>query len=145
MDNNELLHLLKKEGYRLTQARKQVIRILTTNKQFLGAYDIHNLLEQENIHIGVASIYRVLDLLKRLDVLRSEEFSASGEKYRLETKETQHEHSHQVICSQCGRQDEWMGECPVASLAERLEHDSGYHIEEHWLRFFGVCPECQEL
>lgn len=145
MDYKAILELLSEKGYRLTQARKEVIRILTTNTQFLGAYDIHNLLKNENVHIGVTSIYRVLDLLKKLDLVRSEEFSAGGERFRLETNKDQHEHSHQLICSQCGRQEEWIGECPITGLAEKLEQKSGYQIEEHWLRFFGLCPQCQEL
>lgn len=144
MEYNEIIQLIQAKGYRLTDPRKKVIRILTSHSDFLGAYDIHNLLQQENVPIGVASIYRVLSLLKSLGLLRSEEFSAGGEKYRLESLTSHHHHSHQLICSQCGRTEEWIGECPISNIAGKLEQDSGYQIEEHWLRFFGVCPFCRK-
>lgn len=143
MEFEEILKNIQKEGHRLTFARKNVIRILCNHSDFLGAYDIHHLLEQEEIHIGVASIYRVLGMLKALGLIKSEEFSSGGEKFRLETKHSHPHHSHQLICSQCGRTEEWAGDCPIATLAQKLEVDSGYQIEEHWLRFFGVCPLCQ--
>lgn len=144
MDYNEIIQLIQERGYRLTSARKQVIGILTTHTEFLGAYDIHYLLEQRNTHIGVASIYRVLDLLKNLGLLKSEEFGVGSVKFRLESKDAHHQHSHQLICSQCGRTEEWMGECPISNIAHELEKDSGFQIDEHWLRFFGVCPLCKE-
>ncbi|AGA69520.1 Fe2+/Zn2+ uptake regulation protein [Desulfitobacterium dichloroeliminans LMG P-21439] len=144
VNTDDIIQLIQERGYRLTSARKKVIGILANHSEFLGAYDIHHLLEQENTHIGVASIYRVLDLLKSLGLLKSEEFGAGGEKYRLENKHSHHHHSHQLICSQCGHTEELLGECPISHIADKLEQDSGYQIEEHWLRFFGVCPLCRD-
>ena len=143
MEEKDIIQLLQAKGYRLTSARKNVIHILATHHEFLGAYDIHDLLEKRNIHIGIVSIYRVLELLKSLSLLKSEEFSAGGEKYRLLGTHN-HQHSHQLICSQCGRTEEWQGDCPISSIASKLEQDSGYEIEEHWLRFFGKCPMCRK-
>lgn len=143
MDSNEIIQLIQEKGHRLTIARKQVIHVLCSHSEFLGAYDIHHLLEKDGIHIGVASIYRVLGMLKNLGILKSEEFSSGGEKFRLEARHSHsHLHSHQLICSQCGRTEEWAGECPISNL-KKLENESGYQIEDHWLRFFGVCPRCQ--
>lgn len=144
MKYDDIIQLIQEKGYRLTSARKKVIFTLTTHSEFLGAYDIHNILKQENSPIGVASIYRVLELLKSLGLLKSEEFSVGGEKFRLENPETHHHHSHQLICSQCGRTEEWVGECPISNIAAKLEQESGYQIDEHWLRFFGVCPLCKD-
>lgn len=143
MEFEEILKNIQNEGHRLTFARKNVIRILCTHSDYLGAYDIHHLLEQDEIHIGITSIYRVLGMLKTLGLIKSEEFSSGGEKVRLETKHSHLHHSHQLICSQCGRTEEWAGDCPIATIAQKLEVDSGYQIEEHWLRFFGVCPLCR--
>jgi Fur family zinc uptake transcriptional regulator/Fur family ferric uptake transcriptional regulator len=145
MEFNEIIQLIQERGHRLTSARKQVIRVLCSHSGFLGAYDIHHQLEEEGVHIGVASIYRVLGMLKTLGILRSEEFSTGGEKFRLEPKHSHpHQHSHQLICSQCGRTEEWAGECPISNVTRKLESDSGFQIEDHWLRFFGVCPHCQD-
>lgn len=143
MEFEEIIERIQKSGYRLTAARKQVIHILCTHSDYLGAYDIHHLLEKEKIHLGVVSIYRVLGMMKSLGLLKSEEFGSSGEKFRLVAKFPHLHHSHQLICSQCGRMEEWAGDCPISGISRKLERDSGYQIEDHWLRFIGLCPHCK--
>lgn len=141
MTYEEILETLRRKGFRLTAARKYVIEVLYQHYDYLGAYDIHHLLEATGIHTGIASIYRVLEMLQNLNMLQQEEFSQGGIRYRLH-RSPQH-HSHQLICSRCGRTEE-LGECPLSHWARRLEQDSGYAIQEHWLRFFGICPDCQK-
>lgn len=142
MEYDEMIHLIQAKGNRLTLARKHVIQLLYSHTNYLGAYDIHHLLEAEDIHIGVSSVYRVLDMLKALGLLKQEEFGVNGERFRLELQHSQHLHHHQLICSECGRSEEWSGNCPVSAVTKKLESDSGYQIEDHWLRFFGRCPDC---
>ncbi len=134
----ELTALLRTRGYRLTSARVQVTRILCDAQGYVGAYEIYNTLKQQGINVGVASVYRVLELLCQLNLVQREEFGAGGEKFRLSQKG----HTHQLICSECGVAREF-GNCGILPLAQDLESTSGFKIHEHWLRFFGLCPNCQ--
>ncbi|HEX3015293.1 MAG TPA: Fur family transcriptional regulator [Desulfobacteria bacterium] len=129
---------LREHGYRLTEARSQVIRVLCNSSDYIGAYDIHNTLKSQGASIGLVSVYRVLELLCHLGLVQSEEFGAGGEKFRL----NRGRHTHQIICSICGVAKEF-GNCGIGDLAQDLEEASGYKIKDHWLRFFGVCPTCQ--
>jgi len=141
MTYEEVVSQLQKQGYRLTAARRHVIAALCSHPQFLGAYDIHHVLELNGIHIGVSSVYRVLELLETMALLQREEFGSGSERFRLRAGHTHH-HAHQLVCSRCGRTEEFAG-CPLQSWAQNLESQSGYRIQEHWLRFFGLCPHCQ--
>lgn len=141
MTYEEIIETLRRKGFRLTSARKHVIEVLYRHHDYVGAYDIHHLLEAEGIHTGISSVYRVLEVLQSLNLLQQEEFGQGGIRYRLQ-RSPQH-HSHQLICSRCGRTEE-LGECPLSQWARRLEEDSGYAIQEHWLRFFGLCPTCKK-
>ncbi|MHB1651212.1 MAG: Fur family transcriptional regulator [Desulfitobacteriaceae bacterium] len=141
MNYEEITKFLRQHGYRLTEARKHVIDVLCQHHKYLGAYDIHHILEETGIHTGIASIYRVLDMLDSLEILQREEFGQGGIRYRL-LKPAQH-HSHQLICSKCGQTQE-VKNCPLANWAKNLESESGYQILEHWLRLFGLCPNCRE-
>jgi Fur family transcriptional regulator, ferric uptake regulator len=134
----KLTEQLRSHGYRLTGARVQVTRILCEAPGYLGAYHIYNALKQQGINVGVASIYRVLELLCQLNLVQREEFGSGGEKFRLSQKG----HTHQLVCSECGVAKEF-GNCGVNPLAKDLEISSGFKIHEHWLRFFGLCPTCQ--
>lgn len=138
MDFQQINSELRHKGYRLTEARTQVCRVLCDSTEYMGAYDIYSTLKSQGINVGVASIYRVLDLLDGLNLLQREEFGASGEKFRL----FGNRHTHQLICSGCGIAKEFAN-CGIHSLAESLEDSSGFKIHDHWLRLFGLCPNCQ--
>jgi Fur family transcriptional regulator, ferric uptake regulator len=140
MKFEEILQYIQQQGYRLTSARKRIIQVLCDNSEYLGAYDIHHILEQKNIHVGVVSIYRVLEMLSSIDLVQREEFGTGGERFCL--KNAAERHAHQLICTKCGQSKE-LGECPIRHLAKNIESQSGYRIQNHWLRFFGLCPHCQ--
>lgn len=141
MNYEEIIQHIQQQGYRLTAARKHVIHALCHQTEYLGAYDIHHLLEQSDIHVGIVSIYRVLEVLNNLGLLQREEFGSGGERFRLINMSDQH--AHQLICTKCGR-TEALESCPISHMAQNLELKSGYRIQEHWLRFFGLCPHCQD-
>ena len=137
-DNSSMLEALQGRGFRLTAARARVINVICEDNGYLGAYDIYNTLKAKNIKVGLASIYRILDLLCELGLLQREEFGSSGEKFRT----IQEQHTHQLICSRCGEAKEFSN-CGIAKLTSNLENSSGFKINEHWLKFFGLCPGCQ--
>lgn len=141
MKYEELIRHVQEHGYRLTAARKHVIKVLCDNHQYLGAYEIHGFLEKQGLHIGVASVYRVLQLLNSLSLLQREEFGSAGERFRLGTSDQVH--AHQLVCSKCGQMQEF-ADCPISGMAKKVESESGFRIHEHWLRFFGLCPHCQK-
>lgn len=138
-DYAQIMDHLRTRGYRLTTARASVVRALCSADTFLGAYDIYHGLKAGDTKVSVASIYRVLSLLWELGLVRKEEFGAGGEKFRL----LQAGHTHQLICSGCGIAKEFAN-CGIAGLATKLEGASGYKIHDHWLKFFGLCPKCQD-
>lgn len=140
MNYEEILQHIHQQGHRLTSARKHIIQVLCSHTDYLGAYDIYHLLEQNGIHVGIVSIYRVLEMLNNFGLLQKEEFCSGGERFRLINPV--HQHAHQLICTKCGRSKD-LGDCPISHFAQTLELQSGYRIQNHWLRFFGLCPLCQ--
>lgn len=140
MNYEDILQDIQQRGYRLTSARKHIIQVLCNHRDYLGAYDIHHILEQNGTHVGVVSIYRVLEMLNTFGLLQKEEFGSGGERVRLINPAEQH--AHQLICIKCGRSKE-LGDCPISHFAKTIELQSGYRIQNHWLRFFGLCPLCQ--
>ncbi|MDP4126769.1 MAG: Fur family transcriptional regulator [Bacillota bacterium] len=140
MNYEEILQHIHQKGYRLTSARKHIIQILCTQSDYLGAYDIYHLLEHNGTHVGIVSIYRVLEMLNDFELLQKEEFGSGGERFRLMSPAEQH--AHQLICTKCGRSKE-LDDCPISYFAKTIELQSGYRIQNHWLRFFGLCPLCQ--
>jgi len=51
-------------------------------------------------------------------------------------------HEHLLVCTSCGLVEFFMGD-DQASLVHRVERDSGYVVDDHWLQLFGLCKQCQ--
>ena len=141
MKYEKILKSIQEQGYRLTCARRQVIQVLCQHDEYLGAYDIHHILEENDLHVGVASVYRVLEMLKTIGLVQSEEFGSGGERFCLKNTDAK-QHAHQLICTKCGRSEE-LDDCPLKQFSHSVESESGFLIQNHWLRLFGLCPHCR--
>ncbi len=60
---------LKKAGYRITQARRSLLEVLSETKRPLHAAEIHELLEENKQAIDLVSVYRILEVLLDLGLV----------------------------------------------------------------------------
>ena len=126
-----LINTLKKAGYKITTGRKSVLDYLFKAGKPVSLKDIQN----EIPDIDFASIYRIINLLLELKVVRKVNF---GEKYlRYELEEENHPHHHHIVCTKCG----CIKKIDVCIVAE-LEKETNYKILDHNMEFFGLCPKC---
>ncbi len=131
---------LRAEGYRSGGARTAVIEVLAEQDCCLGAQEIFDLLrERGGRKVGIASVYRVLELLASLGLVQRVELGAVAARY--EPVHPDGDHHHHVVCDDCGR---------IAAFAdERLEHALddlserlGYEIAGHDVVLHGACGDC---
>lgn len=134
---------LQSQGYKLTPQREATVRILLENEEdHLSAEDVFMLVKQIAPEIGLATVYRTLELLSELHVVEKINFGDGVARYDLRTDTAKHHHHH-LICVQCGRMDEiredWLG-----SLEERLDREYNFTVSDHRLDFHGICSRCNE-
>jgi Fe2+ or Zn2+ uptake regulation protein len=134
------LDRLHASGYRLTGPRYVVASILASSDRALNAQEIFDLARQSYPSIGLVSIYRTLEKLEELhliqrvhDPLRCQAYIAAFEG-----------HQHLLICQECGLVEFFVGD-DLGALVSRVERESGFTIQEHWLQFFGICGNCREM
>ncbi len=130
---------LEREGYRTGTARRTVVELLGRQHCCLSAKEITEALRAEGSQVGLASVYRALELL---DTLRLVQRLDAGEGVvRYEPADTGEGHHHHIVCDGCGDvaayEDEGL-ERAIHSLAGRLSWDVGSH--DVVLR--GRCPGC---
>ncbi len=136
-----ILARLQERDYKLTPQRQLVVQTLLRNpEKHLSAEDVYHLVRQENPDIGLATVYRTLDLLSELDVLRKIEFGDGRTRYEL--REQAHHHHH-LICTACGKVEEF-GEDLLEALEEQVARQSGFRVTDHQVKFYGLCRACQE-
>lgn len=139
---DQILERLQEKDYKLTPQRQLVVQILLGNMdKHLSAEDIYHLVKRENPDIGLATVYRTLELLSDLEILQKIDFGDGRSRY--EFREAAHHHHHHLICTSCGRVEEF-----AEDLLEALEHQvaarSGFRVTDHQVKFFGLCRDCQD-
>lgn len=131
---------LERAGYRAGAARLAVVDLLARQDCCLSAKEIADRLESEGSEIGIASVYRALEVLDSLALVQR--LDAGEGVVRYEPAAPSGDHHHHVVCDKCGRvtafEDEDL-EQAIHSLSERLDHRIGGH--DVVLR--GTCPLCR--
>jgi Fur family ferric uptake transcriptional regulator len=130
---------LSEAGHRAGGAREAVVGLLARQSCCLSAQEISDRLRESGSDVGIASIYRALDLLGEMGLVQRVEFGEGAA--RFEPVVPGGEHHHHAVCDKCGRvtafEDERL-EQQLERLAGRLRHSmSGHDIVIH-----GDCARC---
>jgi Fur family ferric uptake transcriptional regulator len=131
---------LNQQGMRLTRPRQEVADILKASKAPLTPQTIHQRAIERNCDIGLVSVYRTLDLLLELDLVRRVHGQDGCHGYVLASPG----HHHHLICHKCGKAVEFSGSSDLSDFVKRIEEKTGFTIDEHILQLYGICQECQE-
>lgn len=128
---------LKRCGLKITQQRLLVAeKIFALNSHFTVDSLAESLKEHKN-EISRATIYRIVSLMVEAGQLTEHHFNQSVKVYEHIPKKEHHDH---VVCTDCGRIDEFVDEDierMQLEIAERL----GYRLADHALNLYGVCQE----
>lgn len=133
---------LHEESFKLTPQREATLRVLLENEEaHLSAEEIFMLVKQKAPDIGLATVYRTLDLLCELKIIEKLNFGDGVARYEFRSDDHPHHHHH-LICLKCGTLFEI--EDLLDDLEERVEREHGFKIVDHRVSFLGYCTSCQE-
>jgi len=132
--------------HRLTPQRRLVLEIFMENlERHLSAEELYQISREKGEEIGLATIYRTLELLEELGLLQKMNFGDGRSRYELvpmELLERNHHHHHHLICLTCGAILE-VEEDLLSQLERVVEEKHSFQITNHYLQFFGYCPSCR--
>jgi Fur family ferric uptake transcriptional regulator len=127
--------------YRLTPQRALILRLLFAHQgEHLSAEELHALVGQTNPEVGLATVYRTLELLTGLRVIKGVDLGDGRARYEL-LGEARHSHHH-LLCLSCGRVEE-VGEDLLERLEQAVEAEHGFAILDHQVKFTGLCRACR--
>jgi Fur family ferric uptake transcriptional regulator len=124
-------------GPRPTRQRLAVLEALGSVGDFRSAQEVHELLASAGSGVGLATVYRTLQLYADqgdVDVLRRED----GEAIYRRCSETHH---HHLVCRSCGATVEVEGPA-VERWTTAMAAEHGYTAVSHTLEIFGTCGAC---
>lgn len=146
LDKKEFENLLRKKGLRVTPQRLAVLTVLSQNLDcHLTAEEIYDLVKKSRPEIGLATIYRTVQLLLELKVIDRIQLDDGYVRYELghiyENKEGHHH--HHLICLSCGRVSSFQGDL-LEGFEKEMEKKTGFQIQDHDVKLYGYCVDCQK-
>jgi Fur family transcriptional regulator, ferric uptake regulator len=130
---------LDRAGYRSGGARRAVIELLGRQDCCLTAQEIFDGLRSEGRTVGIASVYRVLDLLGERGFVQRIDVGAGMA--RFEPVHSSGEHHHHLVCEKCGKVDSFADEGLERAL-HKVEGRTGYSVAGHDVVLRGACANC---
>ena len=100
----DLKKRLQARQHKMTPQRQIVLQIFLDHPgEHLSAEDVHGILRDNKSEIGLATVYRSLELLSELGILQKMEFGDGCSRYEVNTTDPSSHHHHHLICTKCGR------------------------------------------
>jgi Fur family transcriptional regulator, ferric uptake regulator len=131
---------LEREGYRMSGPRSAVVETLDDLGCSVTAKEIADRLHERGQDVGVASIYRTLDLLDRLRLAKRVDAAEGIARY--EPIDPSGDHHHHLVCESCGEVTAFEDrdlEQAIAEVSRRVD----YAVDAHDVTLRGECPACR--
>ena len=134
------LDTLHRKGLRNGGARRAVIELLGEQDCCLTAQEIFDRLRGSGRRVGIASVYRVLDLLTSEGLLQRIDLGSGISRY--EPARSGGHHHHHLVCDSCGKVEAFEDHA-LETAIHRLEKASGYEVAGHDVELHGACGDCR--
>lgn len=127
--SNDVITTLQARGYRVTQARTEVVEALLKHHAPLSIQSLREL-----VGVDETSVYRTIAMLQKEKLV--EEITTQGGVARYALS---HGHHHHVVCTNCEK---------VVHVACGKEPKAPHAVEgfasiiSHELTFYGLCTNC---
>lgn len=131
---------LRRGGHRASRPRSTVLRMISEQECVLTAREIADELRAAGRPVGVATVYRTLELLEELRLVQRLDVGGESARYEPALPSGEHHHHH-LVCDDCGRvtpfQDPSL-EQAIHQAANRVD----YRVGDHDVILRGNCPDC---
>lgn len=132
---------LKEKGYKLTSQRRAIVDMIIRNEgSHLTTEELYDLVKKECPEIGLATVYRTVQLLEALGVICKLDLNDGCSRYELIHEEENHQHHH-LVCTNCGKVIEVQDDL-LEVLENEIEGKYNFKIKNHSVKFYGICNEC---
>lgn len=133
--------ILKESGLKYTRQREIVLNILYHSDTHFTPESLYMEIKRKepNLNVGIATVYRTLNLLEDSQIVTSLSFGAAGKKFELANK-PHHDH---LICKNCGKIVEFEN-----SIVERqqalIAKEHKFKLTGHLMQLYGICETCAQ-
>lgn len=136
--NAPLLETLKKQGARLTPARRLLLDIFTKHPEPLSELEIRQKLKSQGLVVNKTTTYRALTHLKQSGIVNEIELGDGKKRYELSNQP----HHHHLVCQKCKTIHDIQLDNDLKQIEQKIKKQKGFINLSHTLEFFGLCQIC---
>ncbi|MEA1884233.1 MAG: Fur family transcriptional regulator [Thermotogota bacterium] len=140
MVNDILRKELKDRNFRITAQRELIMRIFAESPEdHHSVEEVYRKLLDKRSRISKATVYRTVELLSDLGLLRKIEIDEGI--VRFELADSNKHGKHHLICTDCG-ETMLIPDHLVEKIEEMVKQEMGFEPEDHNIKFYGKCANC---
>jgi Fur family ferric uptake transcriptional regulator len=129
---------VRKHGLKATRQRDRIVEVFLRSEGHLSIDELLERVRRADPRISAATVYRTVKLLEEAGVADRRNFEGRTARY----ERTSADHHDHLICTQCGRIDEFENE-RIEALQNQVAASFGYEIVSHRHEIYGLCPQCR--
>ena len=137
--HGDIVSKLSEQGYRLTPQRMMVLSAIENSDNHISAEEIYVQVVAKYPHVNISTVYRTLELLKRLGLVTETDLGGGRVRYHPADKG----HHHHLVCQECGRIID-LDESVLSSVKSRLLREYKFSADLRHLAIFGRCAKCSQ-
>lgn len=138
---NKFRNIMSELRLNTTVQKEYILRILFETDEHLSAEEILlHLKEKYNIKVGIATVYRVLNLLEEIGLANTLDIDNFDSKLYEIGISKHHDH---MVCTKCDKIIEFYDE-EVEAIQEQIAINKNFKIKSHEMIIYGICEECQK-
>ena len=141
MNSEEIRKIFEKNNQKFTKQRELIFNVLkNSSEKHLTPEQLFSIVHQDHRQVGIATIYRTLNIFEELGLVNKQEFTDQAYTYEVIDPESDH-HDH-IICTSCGKilEDEFLS---VEDVKNSLKENFNFDLSYYSLRIYGICSDCQ--
>lgn len=134
--------ILKRNGYKLTSQRKNIFRSIINFNGHITIEEIYDNVKDKGI--GLATIYRTLDLFEELNIIKKVEIN-NNKYYEMKIFSGDPMHIH-FKCNNCDKIIDIKYDTiniEMIKMLQKLEKNKKFKIFDSDIVFKGICSNCR--
>lgn len=141
MSLEHLFISLEKKGERLTPVRRALLDVLVKKAEPISVPTLMQALKKRGYVANKTTLYRQLEALENLGVIRAIHFTERAIRYELVKVG---DHHHHLVCTSCDKIQDIAFDEKISNYEKTILKKKKFKVLWHALEFFGLCTVCQK-
>ena len=123
-----------------TKQREVILETFLKCRGHISAEELYQKVQKRDTSVGLATVYRTLNLLCQANVAQQRQFGDGLARYEIVADYQHHDH---LICTRCGEIVEFSN-CNIERLQEKVAEEHQFAMYTHKLEIYGLCKDCRK-